>query len=269
MRKVVLFVLALVARRRRSWELYKSLGPETGGKVLGWNDPAQDVRQRRCRTCGTWPVGSSTPRAGHVGHARSGGWCSPRAWFSFRLAAGRLRRSARVVGVGLAVRDGPLRASCAAACCRTSSRRRPCRSSRSRRSWSAGAASVHPFGWDVPRWMAVSHARRRSSPSSRSSSAPCAGLESTLGDVARADATATPPRGADAVAACASRRPCRRWCRRSGSAASAAVVGVVVAEISTGLDGGIGRLIIEYGRQATSDPAKVYTAVFGAAALGL
>jgi hypothetical protein len=49
----------------------------------------------------------------------------------------------------------------------------------------------------------------------------------------------------------------------------ATVVGVVVAEISTGLAGGIGRLIIEYAREATSDPAKVFTAVFGAAALGL
>lgn len=52
-------------------------------------------------------------------------------------------------------------------------------------------------------------------------------------------------------------------------AATASVIGVVVAEISTGLAGGIGRLIIEYARAATSDPAKVYTAVFGAAALGL
>ena len=52
-------------------------------------------------------------------------------------------------------------------------------------------------------------------------------------------------------------------------AATASVVGVVVAEISTGLRGGIGRLIIEYAREATSDPAKVYTAVFGAAVLGL
>ena len=51
--------------------------------------------------------------------------------------------------------------------------------------------------------------------------------------------------------------------------ASASVVGVVVAEISTGLRGGIGRLIIEYARQATSDPAKVYTTIFGAALLGL
>jgi NitT/TauT family transport system permease protein len=51
--------------------------------------------------------------------------------------------------------------------------------------------------------------------------------------------------------------------------ASASVIGVVVAEISTGLKGGIGRLIIEYAREATGDPAKVYTAIFGAAALGL
>jgi len=51
--------------------------------------------------------------------------------------------------------------------------------------------------------------------------------------------------------------------------ASGSVIGVVVAEISTGLKGGIGRLIIEYARQATGDPAKVFTAVFGAAGLGL
>ncbi len=52
-------------------------------------------------------------------------------------------------------------------------------------------------------------------------------------------------------------------------ASASAVVGAVVAEISTGTKGGIGRLIIEYSREATSDPAKVYTAMIGAAALGL
>jgi NitT/TauT family transport system permease protein len=51
--------------------------------------------------------------------------------------------------------------------------------------------------------------------------------------------------------------------------ANAAVVGAIVAELSTGLKGGIGRLIIEYMRESTGDPAKVFTAVFGAAALGL
>ncbi|MEV6348887.1 ABC transporter permease subunit [Actinoplanes sp. NPDC051851] len=50
---------------------------------------------------------------------------------------------------------------------------------------------------------------------------------------------------------------------------AAAVVGAVVGEISTGTRGGIGRLIIEYSREATSDPAKVYTAMLGAALLGL
>jgi NitT/TauT family transport system permease protein len=51
--------------------------------------------------------------------------------------------------------------------------------------------------------------------------------------------------------------------------AAAAVVGAVVAEISTGRRGGIGRLVIEYSREATGDPAKVYVAIAGAAALGL
>jgi NitT/TauT family transport system permease protein len=51
--------------------------------------------------------------------------------------------------------------------------------------------------------------------------------------------------------------------------AAAAVVGTVVAEISTGVRGGIGRLILEYSREATSQPAKVYVAVFGAIVLGL
>lgn len=51
--------------------------------------------------------------------------------------------------------------------------------------------------------------------------------------------------------------------------AAASVVGTVVAEISTGVRGGIGRMLIEYARQITSQPAKVYVAVFGAIALGL
>lgn len=52
-------------------------------------------------------------------------------------------------------------------------------------------------------------------------------------------------------------------------AAAAAVVGGIVAEISTGLSGGIGRLIISYAQQATGDPAKVYAPILGAALMGL
>jgi NitT/TauT family transport system permease protein len=51
--------------------------------------------------------------------------------------------------------------------------------------------------------------------------------------------------------------------------AAAAVVGTVVAEISAGVRGGIGRLVIEYSREATSEPAKVFVATLGAIALGL
>jgi NitT/TauT family transport system permease protein len=52
-------------------------------------------------------------------------------------------------------------------------------------------------------------------------------------------------------------------------AAAAAVIGAIVAEISTGLQGGIGRLIISYAQQATGDPARVYAPILGAAVLGL
>lgn len=52
-------------------------------------------------------------------------------------------------------------------------------------------------------------------------------------------------------------------------AAAGAVVGAIVAEISTGLEGGIGRLIISYSTGASGDPSRVYAAVVGAAGLGL
>ena len=52
-------------------------------------------------------------------------------------------------------------------------------------------------------------------------------------------------------------------------AAAQAVVGAVVAEISTGTRGGIGRLILEYAQQATSAPGRLYAAILGAALLGL
>ena len=51
--------------------------------------------------------------------------------------------------------------------------------------------------------------------------------------------------------------------------ATASVIGVIVSEISTGIPGGIGRAVISYSQAATSDPEKLYGALFGAAALGL
>jgi NitT/TauT family transport system permease protein len=52
-------------------------------------------------------------------------------------------------------------------------------------------------------------------------------------------------------------------------AAAASIVGTIVAEISSGMAGGIGRLILDYFQKATGDPARVFTAFLGAAALGL
>ena len=52
-------------------------------------------------------------------------------------------------------------------------------------------------------------------------------------------------------------------------AATASIVGAIVGEISTGAEGGIGRLIISYMQQAATDPPKLYAAIMGAAALGL
>ncbi len=52
-------------------------------------------------------------------------------------------------------------------------------------------------------------------------------------------------------------------------AAANAVVGAVVAEVSTGLQGGIGRLVIQYAGQASGDPSKAWAPIFGAVALGL
>ncbi|WP_202912063.1 ABC transporter permease [Nesterenkonia muleiensis] len=52
-------------------------------------------------------------------------------------------------------------------------------------------------------------------------------------------------------------------------AAANAVIGAVVAEVSTGLRGGIGRILIQWAGQASNDPAKAWGPVFGAVALGL
>ena len=52
-------------------------------------------------------------------------------------------------------------------------------------------------------------------------------------------------------------------------AAASAVIGTVVAEVSIGLRGGIGRLIIEYAQSAGGDPAKSWAPIFGAVLVGL
>lgn len=52
-------------------------------------------------------------------------------------------------------------------------------------------------------------------------------------------------------------------------AATLSVVGVIVSEISTGIRGGIGRAVISYLQASTGDPAKLYAAILGATVLGM
>ena len=52
-------------------------------------------------------------------------------------------------------------------------------------------------------------------------------------------------------------------------AAANAVLGAVVAEVSIGMRGGIGRMLIQLAGQASSDPAAPWAPTFGSIALGL
>ena len=78
-----------------------------------------------------------------------------------------------------------------------------------------------------------------------------------------------PRAGGPRCCGCGCPRRCRSLIPAVRLAAAAAVVGAIVAEISTGTRGGIGRLIIEYAQAATGDPSQLYTAILGAAVLGL
>ena len=52
-------------------------------------------------------------------------------------------------------------------------------------------------------------------------------------------------------------------------AGTASVVGAIVGEISAGLRGGLGRLIIDYAQQYLTDPERLYCAVIAAGVLGI
>jgi NitT/TauT family transport system permease protein len=48
-----------------------------------------------------------------------------------------------------------------------------------------------------------------------------------------------------------------------------AVVGAIVGEISAGVRGGLGRLILDFAGRYTTGPERLYVSVAGAAALGI
>ena len=257
-----MFVLAVVLVGVL-WELYKVLGPEDGGKVLGINifprsnDTAMPHIWDMLARYGRPEVRGSDRKIWVV--VLSG------AWFSFRLSVVGFALGASI-GVGLAVlmtrykvvergllpylvvsQTVPLIALAPLVV-----------------SW-GGKLEIGSFVW--PRWLSASvlGAFLAFFPIAVGtlrglSSAPAAALELMESYASTWRQTLTKLRFPAAV-------PYMVPAFKLG--ASGSVVGVVVAEISTGLKGGIGRLIIEYAREATGDPAKVFTAVFGAAALGL
>ncbi len=52
-------------------------------------------------------------------------------------------------------------------------------------------------------------------------------------------------------------------------AAASAVVGTVVAEVSIGLSGGVGRMMVEYASASSGNPGKPWAPIFGAIIIGL
>jgi NitT/TauT family transport system permease protein len=261
-RRVALFLgsLLLVAL---AWEFYKLVGPEAGGKIFGWNLLPRSNDQAMPHV---WEMLSRYADPEMRGSDRQI-WrvVLAGAWFSFRLA---------FVGFGVGALLGMLLAVLMA------------RFKVAERgilpylvvsqtvplialaplvvSW---GGKIEVFGWSWPRWLsasvlgaflaffpvAVGALRGLQSPSAASVELMNSYAASWMQTLFKLRLPASVPFLVPALKL----------------AASASVIGVVVAEISTGLKGGIGRLIIEYAREATSDPAKVFTAVFGAAILGL
>jgi NitT/TauT family transport system permease protein len=245
------------------WEVYKLIGPEAGGKVFGWNilprssDRAMPHVWDMLSRYGRPEIRSSDRKIWTVVLAG--------AWFSFRLALVGFAIGT-ILGLGLSVlmarfrfvergvlpylvvsQTVPLIALAPLVV-----------------SW---GGKLEIFGWEWPRWLSASvlGAFLAFFPVAVGSlrglrSAPAAAVELMESYAASWWQTLRKLRFPSAVPYIV---PALKL------AASSSVIGVVVAEISTGLKGGIGRLIIEYAREATGDPAKVFTAVFGAAVLGL
>ena len=260
-RRTLLFVVALFLVACL-WELYKSIGPEEGGDLLGI--PLAKTNDRAMPH--TWDMidrlGQPESRAGGQAIWRS---VVGYAWYSFRLAAFGLLLGA-IFGIAAAVvmnrfkfvergllpwivmsQTVPLIALAPQVV-----------------SWSG---RIDLFGWGWPRWLSVCTlaAFLAFFPISVGTlrglaSAPAAAVELMQSYAAGWWRTLIKLRFPAAVP---SMVPAFKL------AATLSVVGVIVSEISTGVSGGIGRAVISYSQAATGDPTKVYAAVFGAAAMGL
>ena len=261
-RKVALFVLAL-ALVVAAWELYKAVGPEDGGRALGVRilPRANDTAMPHVWTMGSrlFDDESRTSDTPIIVVVLRG------AWYSFRLAlAGFLIGTA--VGIGLAVlmaRFGLVRRGLMPYL--VISQTVPMIALAPLVvSW---GGKLHLGSWEWPRWLSVAVL------GAFLAFFPVA--VGTLRGLESASATSLELMRSFAASNAQTMRKLRfpaalpRMVPALKLAATASVIGVVVAEISTGLRGGVGRLIIEYARQASGDPAKMYTALLGAAVLGL
>ena len=245
------------------WEAYKAIGPEKGGSIFGWRLlPRADARSMP-------HVGDMVSRLfdpAQRGSSERNWWVVAEAtWFSFRLSLTGFAIGV-TAGLGLAVLMTRFKsAERALLPYLVLSQTVPLIALAPLVAQWGG--QLHVGGWEWPRWMsvavlgaflaffpvAVGALRGLSSPEP-------AALELM-------DSLAAPWRKTLWKLRFPAAVPYLIPALKLGAASS--VIGVVVAEISTTLNGGLGRLIIEYARQATSDPAKVYTALFGTAALGL
>jgi NitT/TauT family transport system permease protein len=256
MRRAALFVLAL-AGVAAIWELYKLVGPEAGGEVFGWRVIPKASDQAMPHT---WEMvsrlfdpevrGKDTPIwLAIVGYS----------WYTFRMALVGLVLGA-VFGIALAIVMARFRV--------VERGLLPYVIASQTVPLIALAPQVAALGgnWDLPKWMwvaalgaflaffpiSVATLKGLSSP-------PPASLELMDSYAASWTTTLVKLRFPAAI-------PTMVPGVKLG--ATAAVIGVIVSEISTGVRG-VGFAALTYGQKATSDPAQVYTAVFGAAALGL
>lgn len=261
-RRTVLFGVA-VALVAAAWELYKVVGPDDGGSILGWEIIPKASNRAMPHT---WDI------LARLADPESGGTDVPiwrtvagYSWYTFRLSfVGLVLGGA--VGIGLAVlmarfrivergllpwiimsQTVPLIALAPQVV-----------------SWSG---RLDLFGWEWPRWASVCVLAAFLSffPVAVGTlrglvSAPAASLE--LMDSYAASWTTTLVK-LRFPAALPHMIPALKL------AATLSVVGVIVSEISTGIQGGIGRAVISYLQASTGDPEKLYAAIFGAAALGM
>lgn len=261
-RRVLMFVLSMVLVAVL-WEGYKWLGPQNGGEVFGWKilPRAKDSIMPH--------VGDIWSRFGDpINRASDETVLSVVAagvWFSFRLVLAGFAMGL-VAGVALAVLMTRLRvAERAILPYLVISQTVPLIALAPLIATWGGKVEIG--GWEWPRWLTAS----------------VLGAFLTFFPIAVGTLKglkSPPPAALELMDSLASPWHRTLFTLRFPAAvpyivpalklgAAGAVIGVIVSEISTGLRGGIGRLVTEFGQKATSDPAIVYTAVLGAAVLGL